>query len=466
MPYFSKANKLKAQMAPVGVGGLKISSGAVGEEFLDELQWPDAGRVYQEMSSNDAVVGGCLYLIETMVKRASWHVKPASQESSDIEAAEFLESCMNDMRGQPWDAFLSDVLSMVCYGFSFHEIVYKTRRGPQERDPKFWSRYSDGRIGWQCLPIRSQASLDEWVADENTGAIIAFRQDPGTVGLNAPSKDIPIEGNLLFVTKASRGNPEGWSLLRRAYRSWYFKRYIEELEGIGIERGLAGIPVLAPPPDVELFNKDNEQMVQMLAWAQDLVQELRQDMNHGVVLPNTDWQLKLMGAEGGGKSSIDTDKIIRRHEYRIASSMLSDLLLIGADSTGSFSLAETKQSMLVSSLQSLCNGIAATLNDQAVPTLFALNNWQLEKMPQIVVDDLKQPSASEVALILRSFKTDFTKNEKLFNYLLDLIQAPNLTTEEYNEFIAQQNEGGGTGAADDGQDAAENDAKQSDQLTR
>lgn len=464
--HIGKATRLKAQMAPAGVGGLKLSSGQVEEEFLDELQWPDAGKVYQEMSSNDAVVGGCLYLIETMARRANWHVKPATQEAGDIEAAEFLESCMHDMKGQPWDAFICDALSMLVYGFSFHEIVYKTRRGPQERDSKFWSKFTDGKIGWQGLPIRSQASLDQWVADEKTGIIQAFRQDPGLVGLNAQTKDIPLEGNLLFVTRANRGNPEGWSILRRAYRSWYFKRYIEELEGIGVERGLAGIPVLAPPPDVNLFDKDNEQMVTMLNWSQDLVQELRQDMNHGVVLPNTDWKLTLLGIEGRG-TGIDTDKIIRRHEYRIASSMLSDLILIGADSTGSFSLAETKQSTLVGSLQTICNSIASILNDQAVPTLFALNNWNLEKFPSIVVEDLRQPTASDVALILRSFKTDFTRNQKLFNYLLALIQAPQLTEEEYNEFMANQpadNKATGTDA--DFQDSSENDAKQSDQLTR
>ena len=462
----SKATRLKAQMGAVGVGGLKLSSGKIEEEFLDELQWPDAGKVYQEMSSNDAVVGGCLYLIETMARRANWHVKPASQEAGDIEAADFLESCMGDMRGQPWDAFICDALSMLIYGFSFHEIVYKTRRGPQERDSKFWSKYTDGRIGWQCLPIRSQASLDEWVADENTGVIQAFRQDPGTVGLNAPAKDIPLEGNLLFVTRANRGNPEGWSLLRRAYRSWYFKRYIEELEGIGVERGLAGIPVLAPPPDINLMDRDNPQMVSMLQWSQDLVQDLRQDMNHGVVLPNTDWKLTLMGIDGS-TTGLDTDKIIRRHEYRIASSMLSDLILIGADSTGSFSLADTKQNTLISSLQTICNSIASVLNDQAVPTLFALNNWNLEHFPTIIVDDLKQPSASDVALILRSFKTDFTRNQKLFNYLLDLIQAPNLTEEEYNEFMAAQPaDGKALGSDSDFQDTATNDAKQSNSLTR
>lgn len=467
-----KASTQKMPTKTMGIVGMHTASGKVEEEFLDELRWPEAGKVYQEMASNDAVVGGCLYIIETLIRRAHWHAVPASTDAGDVEAAEFLESCMNDMDGQTWDDFICDALSMLVYGFSFHEIAYKVRRGPQEKDPKFHSNYSDGRIGWKALPIRSQSSLEEWEIDPVTGEVISFVQDPGTVGLEAPKVNIPIQGNLLFRTKASRGNPEGWSLLRRAYRSWYFKRYIEELEGIGIERGLAGIPVLSPPPDTPLFDKDNEEMVKMLDWATELVDELRQDRNHGVILPNTDWKLELLGTNGS-KQGVDTDKIIRRHEYRIASSMLSDLILVGSESTGSFSLAEVKQGMLISSLQAIINSIAGTLNNQAVPMLFQLNNWQLEKLPKIEADQLEQPSPSDVALILRSLNVDISKSPKLFNYLLEIIQAPQLTTEEYEAFQAAQQTSQGTNDAgsnnnkvDDFQDGTENDLKQSDKLTR
>ena len=164
MENVSKATTPKAKTSPIGVVGLKTSSGKIEEEFIYDLQWPDAGRIYQEMSYNDAVVGGCLYLIETLIRQARWHTEPASKEAGDIEAAEFLESCMNDM-SETWDAFICEALSMLPYGFSFHEIVYKTRRGPTERDKKFRSKYTDGRIGWQDLPVRSQATLSEWIAD-------------------------------------------------------------------------------------------------------------------------------------------------------------------------------------------------------------------------------------------------------------------------------------------------------------
>lgn len=448
------SGKQKVPETPLGIIGLKTSSGKITEEFLDDLQWPDAGKIYQEMSSNDAVVGGCLYLLETLIRQAHWHVEPATNEPGDVEAATFLESCMKDMTNS-WDDFICEALSMLSYGFSFHEVIYKTRRGPQETDPKFKSRYTDGRIGWQGFPVRAQTTLDHWVVDDATGMPTAFYQDPSLVGAQVDAKEIPLEGNLLFTTRKMRGNPEGWSILRRAYRSWYFKRYIEELEGIGIERHLAGIPVLAPPPDVPLFDPDNKDMRDMLAWAQELVNDLRQDRNHGVIIPNTDWQLRLMSIEGGAGNNLDTDTIIRRHENRIAMSMLSDVILMGGDRTGSFALAETKQSLLNSSLQAIINSIANTINQNEVPRLFTINNWTLEEYPCIVADNLQPITIKEVALLLRCFKVDVTKDPTLFNYLLSLIQAPQMDKDTFDAFMAAQastDEGTPGGGNGDGYD--------------
>ena len=459
----AKAAAPKAKTGTVGVIGLKTSSGFVEEEFITGLRWPQAGKVYQEMAYNDAVVGGCLYLMETLIRQAKWHVKPASQDPGDIEAAAFLESCMFDMQDQTWDDFICEALSMLTYGFSFHEIVYKVRRGPLEKDLKFKSNFTDGKIGWQELPARSQVTMDHWTFDPKSGKALTFYQDPSLAGAEGSPADIPIEGNLLFKTKSSRGNPEGWSILRRAYRSWYFKRYIEELEGIGVERNLAGIPILQPPADLPLFDPNNDEMRDMLAWAQALVNDLRQDKNHGIVLPG-DWTLDLLGSKGAGNSGLNTDTIIRRHENRIAMSMLSDVVMMGGDRTGSFALADTKKGLLLTSLESIINSIASTLNTKAVPILFALNSWTLEKLPQIVADDLEPVSISEIALLLRTFKIDVTKNQDLLNFLLSAIQAPELDEKAFNELIAQQSSGkedsGDEGTKLDTDDSLDNQFKQ------
>ena len=441
---------------PVGVVGMRESSGIIEEEFLRELRWPQAGAVYQEMASNDAVVGASLYLIETLIRSVKWKAIPAGTSTEDKEAADFLNSCMNDMEDS-WDDFICEVLSMLTYGFSFHEILYKVRRGPLEKQPTLHSKYTDGKIGWRAFPVRSQATLDSWVIDDH-GNIIAFKQDPSRVGAKGKQVDIPIQGNLLFKTKNVRGNPEGVSLLRRSYRSWYFKRYIEELEGIGVERSLAGIPVLKPDEDTPLFDKNNPEMVELLAWATNLVDGLRQDANHGVILP-ANWDLSLLSPQG--RVNVDTNAIINRHETRIAMTLLADLVLLGDNGSGSYALAETKQDLLTRSITSIINSICATLNSHAVPKPFALNNWNLEEYPQITTDTLKPPTLKEVALLLRAAGLDITSNLELYNTFMKLLDAPTAATAEEMAQTVTATSAGSNGSSQI-QDELDNDNKMSD----
>ena len=53
----------------LGTSGLTRYSGYVYEEFLPELRWPRAGKVYKEMANNDAVVGAILYMAEMLIRR-------------------------------------------------------------------------------------------------------------------------------------------------------------------------------------------------------------------------------------------------------------------------------------------------------------------------------------------------------------------------------------------------------------
>ena len=434
---------------PVGVVGIREVAGRVDEEFLYDLRWPEAGAIYQEMASNDAVVGACLYLLETLIRGVRWKaVAPDTTVTADNVL--FLQQCMDDME-DTWDDFICEVLSMLTYGFSFHEISYKVRRGPLEKNPCFYSQYSDGKIGWRAMPVRSQTTLDSWLFDP-TGRPTHFVQDPSLVGAQAPKVDIPLAGNLLFKTKSSRGNPEGVSLLRRCYRAWYFKRYIEELEGIGIERSLAGIPVLQPDEQTPLFDRNNKEMISLLGWATQVVTDLRKDANHGLVLPNG-WSLKLLGPEG--KGGMDTNKIIERHDSRIAMSLLSDLLMLGEGSAGSFALSETKQDILLRSVSAIINSICKTLNTCAVPKLFLLNGMQLDRYPEITTDTLKPPTLKEVALLLRSAGLDITSNLELYNTFMRLLNAPVASSDE--------NMASTLGAGNsDMQDSVDGDAKMSD----
>ena len=54
-------------------------------------------------------------------------MQPASSAQPDQLAAQFVESCMEDM-SHTWDEMISEILSMLVYGWSRHEVVYKKGR--------------------------------------------------------------------------------------------------------------------------------------------------------------------------------------------------------------------------------------------------------------------------------------------------------------------------------------------------
>lgn len=82
----------------IGRIGQRRYGGVIYEEFLHELRGKRGIEAYREMSENDDVVGAILFAIEMLVRQTDWNVEPGGDSQADIDAAEFVESCMNDMQ--------------------------------------------------------------------------------------------------------------------------------------------------------------------------------------------------------------------------------------------------------------------------------------------------------------------------------------------------------------------------------
>jgi hypothetical protein len=348
-------------MDELGVTGIKRAGGYVDEEFLPALRGRKAISVFREMSQNDSMVGALLFTIDKLVREVEWKVIPATQDKNGKEAAEFLESCMEDM-SHSWDDFIGEVLSMLTFGWSWHEIVYKKRVGPWEKDSKKKSKYTDGKIGWRKMPIRSQETMMRWVFDENGGIKALVQLAPP----HYKTAVIPIEKSLLFRTNLSKGNPEGQSLLRTAYRSWYFKKRLEEFEAIGVERDLAGMPVARVPAEY-LNAKKGTKQAQTVDAFRKMVRGVRRDENEGLVLPtqyDPDTKQPLFDFElmtSGGSRQFDTTGIIQRYEQRILMAVLADFILVGHEGTGSYSMHTDKTGIFRAALNAITKAVADTL---------------------------------------------------------------------------------------------------------
>ncbi|MCL6597954.1 MAG: DUF935 domain-containing protein [Alicyclobacillus macrosporangiidus] len=412
----------RVDFSEVGRSGLRQWGGYVYEEFLPQLYGILAVQKYREMSENDATVGAMLFAIEMLLRQASWSVEPASSAREDQEAADFLTSCMDDM-SHTWADTISEILTMLTYGWSYHEIVYKRRQGPS-RDPSRNSKYNDGRVGWRKLPIRAQNTLLRWEFDE-TGGIQGMHQ------LSPPDYEpryIPIEKALLFRTRTNKGNPEGRSVLRSAYRAWYFKKRIEEIEGIGVERDLAGLPIIRPdenltnPPDI--FNESDPEMVSLRQQLERIVRNVRRDEMEGVVLP-AGWKFELLST--GGRRQLDVNSIIQRYDQRIAMSVLADFILLGSEQVGSYALAVSKSDIFMQALNAWLDMIAEVFNRYAIPRLFALNpGLPQDNLPRLTHGGVDAPNMKELGQYIKDLTGVgvLTPGPELEDYLRRVAKLP------------------------------------------
>lgn len=392
----------------LGTTGLEVWSGQVREEFLKELTGLRGYKVYREMSSNDGVVGGMLFAIEMLIRSVPWRVVPGGQDAIDIQAADFLETNQDDME-HTWGEFVAEVLSMLPYGYSLHEPVYKRRQADGWTSPEgdtVTSKHDDGRVGWRKIPIRSQATISDWLTTPKGELLGAVQASPPTFFRT----ELPLTHCLLFRPHAHKQNPEGRSILRTSYRPWFRKKHIENLEGIGVERDLVGVPVAGVPQAV-VEQVTPEAKAAYLSFT-TMVTQIKNNESAGVVMPlvyddkgNKRYTLELLSV--ASRRLFDTGAIIERESRTIAQSVLADFLMLGHEAVGSFALADSKTKLFAVAIGAWLGMICDVLNRTAVPRLFALNpEFAKAKLPQFDYDDIETPDL-----------------EKLGNYLLAMSGA-------------------------------------------
>lgn len=393
-------------MSEVGITGLLQTGGFIFEEFEPHLRGDKALQIYIEMISNSPVVQAVMFAIDMMMRQVSWRVEQGGEKPEDIKARDFVESCMHDM-SQSWQNTLSEILSMLWFGFSYHEIVYKVRKQSNPLKPGSTSQYDDGMIGWRKIPIRAQITRWRWEFDE-AGGIRGMWQAPWGLGggitagtqLRAPVF-IPIEKALLFRPRQIKNNPEGWSLLRSAYRPWFYAKRLEEIEAIGMDRDLAGYPVGKIPAEHIVNNTPTYQN-----WKQTL-RNIRRGEQEALIVPSDVdaeskmplYSLELLSATGRRK--VDCGPAIERYNRLIAMTMLADFLFLGQGgggrTGGSFALVSNRADLFGLALNAILDSVAETFNRHAVPRLLYLNNFTLDDLPRIVHDEVEIPDIEQLS---------------------------------------------------------------------
>ena len=410
-------------MAEVGVSGLLRTRGVgyVYEEWLNNLSTYRQRYVYREMRDNDAVIGSMFFALEMILRKAEWRVEAAPGKNGE-RYAEFVRSCMEDM-SHTWEEFIAENVSMFAFGFALFETVYKRRAGADGRQA---SRFDDGLIGWRKMAPRAQESILYWVWDDAGGM-------QGAVQLAAPdyhTVPIPIEKLLLFRTTSLKNNPEGRSVLRNCFRSWFFKRRIEEVEGIGIERDLCGIPTLyASAEALEAMGGE--------AVAKQLVTNIRVDDQAGIILPlayddNKNPLVKLELLRTAGSKQTDAGATISRYNSDILNTILAGFVQFGQSPTGSRSLHMSATQIFSLAIGAFMDSVAAVMNRIAIPRLMRLNKMDLKQAPKLVAGEIGVRDLEELSTFCQQLSmaglTFFDKDTQ--NYIRKIARLPELPDDD------------------------------------
>ncbi|MEN6605937.1 MAG: hypothetical protein ABFD60_01740 [Bryobacteraceae bacterium] len=414
----------------LGISGVARYGGIsrVYEEFLRELQGPAGMKLLREQRDNCPITGAFLFAAEYLARGTTFRVEPSAQPGVDkrmaAAVAERIRGAMFDDLETTWPDTISEALTMLPFGWAAMEMVFKKcqgsapaqaapletpqlagvqpepgkdaagpeGQGPAAAQTKFYpSRFKDGMIGWRKWGLRAQETMFMWEWDDESNPLVLQQMAPPDFKI----RRIPLSKCLHFRTQTAKNNPEGRSILRNSVPSYLYCKNIQWVEGVGIERDLAGYPyfqVKEPdpakgmvPPDI--WNKNNPEMVILMNQLKTLVKSVRRDEQEGMVLP---YWLNFTLASTGSRRAFDTNAVITRYQQRIAMTVMADFIMLGHEAVGSKALASTKSYLFTRSLTAFLTTICSTVNRFGIPLLMKLNGLPAELTPTLVCGDVDE----------------------------------------------------------------------------
>lgn len=363
----------------VGVKGLRNLGGRIREEYDTKLQnWRTAVEIYLEML-DDITIGTAIDAINLPLLAADFDVTPHSESLPDLFAADFLHQNLERMHNQSWRNYVNDALSAVAFGWEASEIVLEKR--------------DDGRLWLRNLAVRGQETLERWEFDDEDNVLAFLQRAPDT----GEAAAIPIEKLVHITFRGRKGNPQGKALLREFYRNWRFIKELENLEGIGLERNVGGMPVFHLPENGVITDADLKNL-------KESGRNLRVDEEMYLILPNG---LELESYASNSQSE-KFAAVIDRKQKELLMRVFAQFLKLGMDNVGTQALVKGSQDFFALSLRAVQQELLEAWNQQLVPFLFRFNAGTFPGMTGLPTITWNDPGKVDLESFVTSYNTAVT----------------------------------------------------------
>jgi hypothetical protein len=390
-----------------GVGGFRVYGGYIAtNETNTQLMGVQRFTHAADLLANVSIIAASLRYTLNLISRPHWRFEPADDSAEAKAAAEFMESVIDGIDAS-WTRIIRRTGMYRYHGFGVSEWVAKKRE-------------EDGKIGIASIESRPQHTIERWDIDDNGGVVGVWQRDPQT--------GLPIylpRGKLLYIVDDTlTDSPEGMGWFRHlAEPARRLKSYLQ-LEGLGFERDLTGIPVgRAPMAKINQLVQDGKitaaQRDSMLGAIDQFVALKRKDQNTGIVLDSAtqkartetgetissiyEWGIELLT---GTQSSIDhLGEAIKRLQYDMALIMGTESMLTGRDGQGSRALSEDKSRNLYLIANATLADMAESVDRDLVAPIWTMNGLPDKLRPKAAVEDVAFKDAEAIAKVLADMAT-------------------------------------------------------------
>lgn len=347
-------------------------------EYNQDLFGLKGLQIYDKMRKSDGTVRGTLRLAKTPVLAAQWGMKPASDSTRDKNIRDFVWANLNTWMSMSLPQFITEALLMLDFGYYMFEKVFA-----HGEDVTMDSK-ARGKICWKKFAPRHPMDVKEWFFDLNGGPLsvdmwappVAIGENragsPGNVPNNFEGGviqafqrwiNIPIDKLVVFTFDKEAGNVEGISILRSAYKHWYYKDNLYKIDAIQKERHGIGVPVIQLPMG---YSGDDKIL------ADQLGRNLRTNERAHVVLP-PNWILEFAELHG---NPVDCLTSIRHHDNMIPQS------IIGQFMNSEKTTIEQQHTIFLKATRFTADIVLDVMNKYAIPQLVNLN-WGRSVYPQL-----------------------------------------------------------------------------------
>lgn len=340
----------------LGDSGTRMMSGIITEDYNPQLQGIQGVKIFDQMRKSDGTVRAAVLACTLPIRRATWYVKSASEDPKDKEIADMVKNALFDwIEDMTFDDVVRQALLMIPFGVMPFEKVYGVK--------------TDGGKSWvtlKKLAPRLPTSIQQWELSDKTFGIQQIRQD----GVLA---QIPGSKLLIFVNEREGDNWWGTSMLRAAYKHWYYKDGFYKIDAVAFERQGLGVPKIKMPQG---YTVSDEQK------ATQAMQNLRANEKAYLLLP-PGYDAEFM--DMGSSTTRDPEKSINHHNKQILQSVLAQFLELGQTSSGSGShaLSADHSDLFLKGVEAVAGNLASTISKDLIEELVNLNFNDVSKYPTL-----------------------------------------------------------------------------------